>query len=156
LYEIVGTSLWNLTMPLVRYRTGDLLLLPREWGPEELAQVTCGTRSFGGVLGRDQEVLLGPQGLKLTGVNQIPRDVKHVLRVQLVQEALDTVRILVLPAAGYGHSDEQVLLRNARAKLPASMQVRVEVVEMLERTARGKTPFVIHRPPVREALLRAS
>jgi hypothetical protein len=32
------------------------------------------------------------------------------------------------------------------------MRVTVEVSERLERTALGKTPFVIHRPPVRKLL----
>jgi hypothetical protein len=35
------------------------------------------------------------------------------------------------------------------------MHVALEVTESLERAPNGKTPFVIHRPPVRE-LLRAA
>jgi hypothetical protein len=35
------------------------------------------------------------------------------------------------------------------------MRVDIRRVDVLERTALGKTPFVIHRPAVREMLRRA-
>jgi hypothetical protein len=65
---------------------------------------------------------------------------------------VDDVRVLVLADHGYGPRDTQRLLRNVRAKLPASMRVAVQVSERLEQTPGGKTPFVIHRAPVRRLL----
>jgi phenylacetate-CoA ligase len=149
LYEIVGTSLWNLAMPLVRYRTGDLVRLPAAWGAAELEEVALGTRAFGGVLGRSGEFLLTPEGARITGINHFPREVGHVRRIQVIQERLDEVRLLVLAEPGYAPHDGQRLLANVRAKLPPSMRVSVELCERLEQTALGKTPFVIHRPAVR-------
>ena len=149
LYEIVGTSLWNLAMPLVRYRTGDLVSLPAAWGSAELEEVALGVRPFGGVLGRSGEFLLTPEGARITGINHFPREVGHVRRIQVIQERLDAVRLLVLAESGYSAHDAQRLLANVRAKLPPSMSVSVELCERLEQTALGKTPFVIHRPAVR-------
>jgi phenylacetate-CoA ligase len=154
LYEIIGTTFWNRLMPLVRYRTGDLVRLPEHWREREIEEVTLGLRSFSGVLGREQEILVCPKGVRLTGIDQIPRDVKHILRIQVIQENLNEVRILVLPAAGYSERDAAQLLENARAKVPDSMQLRIEAVQWLERTPRGKTPLVIHRAPVQEQLRR--
>lgn len=153
LYEIVGTSFWNRTMPLVRYRTGDLVRLPASWGRREREEVTLGLRSFSGVMGREQEILVCPRGVRLTGIDHIPRDVRNVLRIQVVQESLEHVRILVLPGPGFSRRDADQLLFNARSKVPDSMIVQVETAEWLERTPRGKTPLVIHRAPV-ESLLR--
>ena len=149
LYEIVGTSLWNLAMPLVRYRTGDLVRLPAAWGATELEEVASGTRPFGGVLGRSGEFLLTPEGARITGINHFPREVANVHRIQVIQERVDEVRLLVLADAGYAPQDAERLLANVRAKLPPSMRVTVERCERLEQTALGKTPFVIHRPAVR-------
>jgi phenylacetate-CoA ligase len=154
LYEIIGTTFWNDIMPLVRYRTGDLVRLPDHWGAREIEEVTLGLRPFSGVLGREQEILVCPKGVRLTGIDHIPRDVRHILRIQVIQESLEDVRILVLPAAGYGQSDAAQLLQNARAKVPESMSLRIETAQWLERTPRGKTPLVIHRAPVQEHLRR--
>src|SRR5262249_46983306 len=155
LYEIVGTTFWNNLMPLVRYRTGDLIRLPAEWGFRELQELAHGLRSFRGILGREQEVIACPSGIRLTGLESIPHDVEHVLRIQVVQESLDSARIRVVPAAGFCAQDARQLLENARAKVPHGMRLKIEMARSLERTPRGKTPLVVHRPPVHEALRRA-
>lgn len=154
LYEIIGTTFWNDHMPLVRYRTGDLIRLPENYGEREIEEVTLGVRPFPGVLGREQEILVCPKGVRLTGIDHIPRDVNHILRIQVIQESLDDVRILVLPAPGYTEKDAAQLLQNARAKVPETMQLRIETAQWLERTPRGKTPLVIHRKPVQDQLRR--
>ena len=154
LYEIVGTTFWNDHMPLVRYRTGDLIRLPEHFGEREIEEVTLGMRPFPGVLGREQEILVCPTGVRLTGIDHIPRDVDNILRIQVIQESLDDVRILVLPAPGYSERDAALLLQNARAKVPESMRLRIETAQWLERTPRGKTPLVIHRKSVQEQLRR--
>ena len=41
----------------------------------------------------------------------------------------------------------------AREFLPKSTS-RVEIASRLERTPRGKTPLIVHRPPVHDALRR--
>ena len=155
LYEIVGTNLWNFAMPLPRYRTGDLLKLPAAWGAREQEEVTLGMRTFAGVLGRDSDILISPDGVRLTGIDHFQRDVANVVRIQVIQEAPDDVRVLVLPDEGYSERDAAQLLHNIRTKLPTSMRVDIRRVDVLERTALGKTPFVIHRPPVRALLSRA-
>ncbi|HLS80577.1 MAG TPA: hypothetical protein VK025_04155 [Steroidobacter sp.] len=151
-YEIVGTSLWNSAMPLVRYCTGDLIRAPRNWGPAELEELALSERTFSGVFGRSGDILLTPDGVCVTGVSHFQRDVPHVMRIQVIQETVREVVILVLADAGYSERDAQRLLQNVRSKLPASMRVEITRAEALERTARGKTPFVIHRPAVRALL----
>lgn len=152
-YEIVGTSLWNTAMPLVRYRTGDLIRLPRDYGARELQEVVLGMRSFDGVIGRAHDVLIAPDGEGvLTGVNHIPRSVEHLIRLQVVQETPDRVLLRVLPAPEFSAADARRLMSNARLKIPASIDVRIQIVTALQRTHRGKTPFVVHGPMVRDAL----
>ena len=158
IYEVVGTPLWNLSMPLVRYRTGDLIRIPAAWGRSELEELSFGLRSFSGVLGRAGDILLTPEGVRVTGISHFQRDVPHVIRIQIIQESVRRVRILVLGSPQYSSRDQEQLMRNIRRKLPDSMRVDIELTESLERTERGKTPFVIHRAPVKLLLqqLRAS
>jgi phenylacetate-CoA ligase len=155
LYEIVGTTFWNSLMPLVRYKTGDLVRLPAAWGERELEELALGLRTFDGILGREQEVIVCPNGVRLTGLESVPNDVQHVVRIQVVQESFSKARILVVPAAGFGADDASRLLDNARTKVPCDVDFSVEVAAWLERTPRGKTPLIVHRQPVHEALRRA-
>ena len=144
-YEIVGTPLWNPAMPLVRYRTGDLIDAGRALEPREIEEITLGIRPFAGVIGRDGDILIAPDGTRLTGIDHFHRGVEHVVRVQVVHEAPERVVIRVIPDAGFGEPDRAALLANARRKLPSSMSAEIQIVDELERTARGKTPFVLRR-----------
>jgi phenylacetate-CoA ligase len=155
LYEVIGTSFWNSLMPLVRYRTGDLIRLPAGWGPDELEELALGLRSFPGILGRQQEVLVCPDVVRISGLDAIPHEVRHILRIQVVQETLASARIRVVPMPGFDGADAAQLLSNVRARVPADVTLTVEIADELERTPRGKTPLVVYRPPVHAALRRA-
>lgn len=153
LYEVVGTSLWNTAMPLVRYGTGDLIRVPRRYRARELLEVTHGLRPFLGLVGRSHDVLLAPDGSGvLTGMNHLPRSVGHLLRLQVVQQAADHVVLRALVAPGFSDENHDQLLQNARRKIPNSARVDIELVDELRRTARGKTPYIIHSPQVIERL----
>ena len=139
-FEIVGTGFWNNAMPLVRYQMADLITLPKDVNPE---LVCWGVQPFKGVQGRQSDYLISPEGARLIAINHIPRDVDHVVRMQIIQEQSDYVRILVIPDEGFTESNRQQILANARLKIPESMEISVELVESLERTPSGKTPYVI-------------
>jgi phenylacetate-CoA ligase len=147
-YEIVGTPLWNECMPLVRYRTGDLIETPAPLDEAAREALALGLLPFAGVIGRDGDILVAPDGTRLTGIDHFHRGVERIRRIQVVHESPLRVRIRVIRAPGFGDEDRASLLANARRKLPPSMQVEVEFVEALERTPHGKTPFVIRRPGV--------
>jgi len=139
-YEIVGTGLWNLAMPLVRYRMGDLLVLPRDASVEPIC---WGTQPFKGVVGRQSDYLVSPDGVRLMGIDHFPREVDNVLRMQVIQPAPDFVRVLVVPAEGFSEANMAQIMQNVQRKLPQTMRVHVEIVEELVRTPTGKTPYVI-------------
>jgi hypothetical protein len=100
-------------------------------------------------------VLLDATGMRvLTGINQIPRGVENLMRVQVVQEVPDEVVLRVLPAPDFSAENAAHLLRNARLKIPDSVAVRIEIADELRRTKYGKTPFVIHGDSVQDGLRR--
>lgn len=148
LYEVVGTNLWNTKMLLVRYRTGDLVRLSNNPLPGELEAVRYGCAPFHGIIGRQGDYLIAPDGAHITGIDHIPRGVENIIRSQVIQDDLHTVRILVVPGPEFSEVQVEQLLANAAIKLPPEMNVTVEVVEQLERGRQGKIPFVIRRVEV--------
>ena len=145
LYELVATGLWNLKMPLVRYRTGDLVRLRAGSDPTAVAY---GVEPFLGVMGRMDDYLVAPDGGRLVALDYLPRGVRNVERMQVIQERRDAVRLLVVPADLSVGIDRAAILANAAKKLPPTMSVSVEVVPELERSPSGKTPFVVRRAGV--------
>ncbi|HEX7055597.1 MAG TPA: hypothetical protein VF260_00170 [Bacilli bacterium] len=144
-YEIIGTPFWNLTMPLVRYATGDLICVAKNTSEADLALICLGLMPFRCVKGRSGDFLVARSGARLVGIDHIPREVEHVLQMQIIQESFDLVRILVVPNPLFGDLDRSKIMKNARTKIPAEMRIEIDLVDRLERTAQGKTPFVIRR-----------
>ena len=141
--KIIATGFWNTVMPLIRYDTGDLIHLPGHFGASELAEIARGERPFGGLAGRTGEFLLTREGLRIIGLNHIPRGVANICQVQLVQTGWDALNVDVLATPQFSDTDARTLHAQACAKLPASFTVTVRRVDKLRQTTAGKTPFVI-------------
>lgn len=142
---IISTGFWNEAMPMIRYRTGDCALIPVDASPREIEEVELGLREFGGIAGRTDEFIVGPDGMPITGLNQLPRDVDNLLQVQIVQESRGEISVRCLTQPGFCSKDRKDLEENARARIPGGVKIRIEETDQLEKAASGKTPFVIRR-----------
>ena len=146
-YEIVGTSLWNTSQFLIRYRTGDLAALPKGSSDEAVQQTALGLRPFLGVAGRTSEYIETPNGVHVIGINQIPRGLDGVLQMQFVQRVKDRVEIRVVPQRDISQSLKDRIIRQARSKIPESVALDLRIVDAVHRTPAGKTPLVIRELP---------
>lgn len=143
--RIIATGYWNSAFPLVRYDTGDSIVLPGSGDGPELDAIAQGRRTFPEIIGRADDYLAGRNGERITGINHIPRDLDAVLRIQIVQESQTLVRALVLPDGELTGRDRDTIERNARALLPPYMALEIEAVEDLITLPNGKTPFIVRR-----------
>lgn len=141
-YEIVGTSYHNSAQILVRYRTGDFIELPRD---ANVADVANGYATFSGISGRLNEVLNTPCGERLVGLNFIPRGLERYGRMQMVQDALDHVCILIESESGGSPQAKAEILTKARLKIPRTIKLDIKFVKELQKTAAGKSPFILPR-----------
>lgn len=145
-YEIIGTPLWNSAMPLIRYRTGDLIQVPKGATAMELERIRYGLDPFLGIVGRTEDWYLdSPEGIRLMGIPHIARDAKNIVQMQIIQERLDYVRFLIIPTPEYSKQDEVEIIHSAYDKLPKSIQIDINIVDSLLKTKHGKTPFVIRK-----------
>lgn len=143
--QIIGTGFWNKAMPLIRYNTGDLLYVPNGTTQQDLKDIAMGKKSFPGLSGRVGEFVLTREGARIVGLNHVPREVKNIAQIQLIQAGYDNLFVDVLTLPGFSTADSKQLLTQAKAKVPSTMSVTIRVVESLERTAGGKTPYVIRK-----------
>lgn len=143
--KIIATGYWNRAMPLIRYETEDYAIIPARSTARDIEKMCLGVKPFLGVAGRCDEYVISRYGHRIGGLNHLPREVKNILRLQVVQESYDLIVIKALTLPGFGDADRRKILTNAQALIPPQMNIQVEGVSELERRTNGKTPYVIRR-----------
>jgi phenylacetate-CoA ligase len=136
--EVVTTGLLRDYQPMVRFRLGDLAAWDAQPCP-------CGRvlPVIKEVVGRIEDVVVGPDGRRLVRFHGIFVDQPHVREGQIIQESIDRIRVKVVPAPGYGPADEHDIVRRIQQRLTTDMQVVVDVVESIPRTKAGKFQAVV-------------
>ena len=138
--EIVGSGFNNLVMPLIRYRTGDLV------EPSADADACrCGRkfRTVKRVMGRDEDVIKLPDGRMIGRLDHIFKGLDSVLDAQIRQDETRSVMILIVPGEGFGPHTVESIRANAAERLGSSIRIDVETVATLPRTKSGKFRRVI-------------
>lgn len=135
--EVVATSFVRKHQPFIRYRLGDMAA----WDDEPCP---CG-RHFPvlkEVLGRMEDVVVGPDGREMVRFHGIFVGLPTLVEGQIVQEALDRIRVKVVPAAGYSESERAEISARIRQRL-GDVHVVVEEVTAIPRTKAGKFKAVV-------------
>lgn len=140
LSEVAGTGFNNLVMPLVRYRTGDLV----EPAPEG-TRCPCGRnfRVVKRVLGRQDDLVKLPDGRMIGRLDHVFKGVEGILDAQIRQDEPDAIRILIVPGAGFGDRTVDTVRHNAVQRLGSGVRIDIEDVAALPRTRSGKFRRVI-------------
>ena len=141
--RVVGTSLYNFSMPLLRFDVGDIVLI------EPGRECACGRRFplVGAVSGRQGEVILTPEGKVITATFLVFEDVPDILEGQIVQESLDRLRVRIVPAPPFTKSGEARLMSRLRALVGDAVRIEVERCQSpeLHRGASGKVRAVVSK-----------
>jgi len=136
--EVVATCLTRSYQPLIRFRLGDLAAWDGEPCP-------CGRSMpvINEVVGRLEDVVTGPDGRQLVRFHGIFTDQAHVVEGQIIQEALDQIRVRVVPDKDFSKEDELNIISRVRQRMGTEVEVVVELVPNIERTKTGKFKAVI-------------
>ena len=138
--EVVATVLSRTYQPLIRFRLGDLAM----WDTE---QCPCGRQMpvIKEVVGRIEDVIAGPDGRQMVRFHGVFVGQPHVREGQVVQEALDRIRVKVVPTDGFGQEDIADIIRRVQQRLGNGVTVVVEQVKDIPRTPAGKFQAVVSK-----------
>jgi phenylacetate-CoA ligase len=144
--ELVGTSFWNYSLPLVRYRTEDYA---RKLGN----RCPCGRNHdlFDQVQGRwKQEYIVGKNGSKMSmaALNMHGSMFDNVVRYQYYQCEPGKLELRVMPKTNFGPQDEKLLIKAFRDKVGDELIVNVCQIENIPLTSRGKIKRLIRDFPI--------
>jgi phenylacetate-CoA ligase len=139
--EMVGTALHSLGMPFIRYRTGDRAVDGGEECP-------CGRKHpvMSEVIGREWDYIVTPEKNLIAPVamDYALYHLEEIKESQIVQEDINTLKIRLVPWETISGTTKQKLLSEVRSHLGSLiMNVVIEEVDHIPRTARGKKPFIV-------------
>ena len=136
--EVVVTCLARQYQPFIRYRLGDLAV----WGSDPCP---CGRSMpvLKEVVGRIEDVVIGPDGRRMVRFHGIFANQPHVREGQIIQEALDHIRVKVVPTDGFGPTDVQNIIHRVQQRLGPQVEVTVDPVDQIPRTVAGKFQAVV-------------
>jgi phenylacetate-CoA ligase len=137
-WELVGTSLNNLAMPLVHYRTGDTV------APGEEA-CACGRvfPTIKTVLGRQEKVITLPDGRMIGRLDRIFQGHdRHLVEGQVAYRGNGRFLLRVVATEGWSAADSQAMVDKFLLRVPG-VEVTVQKVAAIPRGRNGKFEFVV-------------
>jgi len=136
--EVVVTTLAKVYQPLVRFRLGDVAMWDAEPCPcrREMPVIKE-------VVGRIEDVVVGPDGRQMVRFHGVFVNQPHIREGQIIQEALDLIRVKIVPSDGFGNPDVDEIVHRIQQRLGNSVKVIVETVDEIPRTKAGKFQAVI-------------
>jgi len=143
--ELVGTTLYNPVMPLVRYRTGDWAVL----GPKSCP---CGRkyRLLKETRGRWlQEMIIGKLNnrISITALNMHSAVFDNVHQFQFYQREKGSVELRLVRKPSYSADDSNAILTAFKEKMGDTVDIKLKFVNELSLTERGKFRFIIQDLP---------
>jgi len=138
--EIVTTNLNNFVMPLINYKTDDLAVMS-----DELCPCGRGLPLVSRIIGRVEDVIIGPDGRRVGRLDAAFRYIKGVRISQIVQKSLDEIEVRLVVDGHLTDTDERKLVEQLRNRLGTKMKIKFQIVgeEEIERSTSGKIKFVI-------------
>ena len=137
---LVGTSLHNRAMPMIRYRTTDISRI-------EVDQCGCGRtlRRIADISTKAEDIVMTPDG-RMVSPSVLTHPFKpfdQIAKSQIVQHEIDRISIKIVPSTRFTREDGAQLLDALRARLGEEVRLELDIVEDIPREASGKFRWVI-------------
>ena len=139
--KVIGTTMHNFAWPLIRYDTGDLVLLD----PND--QCGCPLNStpiIREIHGRTGSCLELPDGRTICNITSFSRHCNNIQEIQAVQTSESQIVIRIVPDTLFSSTDEGKALQVFKKVLGDDINLQIEIVSELARTPAGKTLSIIN------------
>ena len=139
---VVSTSLQNYGMPLIRYKTSDVSAIKSQ-------QCSCGRHMpmLERITTKAEDIIVCPDGRLISpSILTHPfKPIENIEESQIVQEDINHITIKIVRKAGFNKNDAEKLLDGFKHRVGNDMDISIEYVNEIERTASGKFRWVISK-----------
>lgn len=143
--KLVGTSLHNMAMPLIRYVTNDMTNVR-----EKSCSCGRGLKIMDDVTTKAEDMLTLKDG-RLISPSVLTHPFKPLDCIegsQIVQMDRDSVIVRLIPGPAYTKEHTRHLVTELQARLGDDVRIEVQMVDRLEPAANGKFKWVISHVPL--------
>lgn len=137
--RLACTGLVNTSMPLIRYLVGDSGSLAP---PDEVCPCGRSLPVLASIEGRSDDLVRTRDGRLIGRLDPVFKEDLPIRGAQIIQEALDRFRILVVPDDGYGPEAERVIAARLTDRV-GEARVQFELVPELPLGPNGKFKAVV-------------
>lgn len=140
-YSIIGTSLSNWAMPLIRYDTGDQATINKLGGKN----YDIGGRIIKQINGRTNEFIVLEDNTRISSaaLSLVFKDIIAIKEAQIVQKEKNYILVRIAKTGIYSPSDEEKTTKALKERLGKDMRIDYQYTDVLPRTSSGKMKLVI-------------
>lgn len=138
--RLICTGFTNAAMPLIRYDIGDTGVLSDR-------KCSCG-RNFPvieHIVGRTDDLIITRDGRRVGRLDPVFKGVKSIKEAQIVQEDYDHIVLYIVPGKHIQSTEVEAVIWELKKRLGGQIDIRVEMVKEIARTARGKFRSVVSK-----------
>lgn len=133
--KLLGSSLYNFDLPLLRYDTGDEVTLEKN-NSGIFRQVTE-------IDGRKEDFIVLSDGTKIGRLDHIFKDIIDVKEVQIRQNTINEIEVLIVKANTYTSKVEKQIRDEFDERLAGRLAINIKYIKEIPKTNSGKLRFVV-------------
>lgn len=143
--DVVITDLTNFTMPLIRYKIGDMASIS-----EHPCECGCALPVMNFMAGRETDVFILPDGSMVPGVSlcdRVVEDCEGLGQLQFIQERPERLTVKIVKGKSFKKADLIKLDHILEEYFKSGVTVEKIFVDNIPKEKSGKTRFCISRVP---------
>jgi len=140
-YEIIGTTLFNYAMPLIRYKTGDIVTLSDE------KKCPCGRQlpMVESIEGRSDGMIVTPENRYISpaSLSLVFQSAENIKEAQMIQSSKNMITLRLIREKNFSEKNLNYIEKGLKERLGSNIIINIEYVNKIERTNSGKFQFII-------------
>lgn len=140
---LISTHLENYSMPLIRYKVGDIGRLDNKW-----EKCQCGRyhQKLLELIGRDDEIIISPDGRKIAcgSMNQPMKLMGDtIVKCQFIQNKIDSLIVKIVTTKQWNYKSEKQFIRNLKKQVGNELNIKLELVNDIPTRPNGKFQLIV-------------
>lgn len=139
---LVGSTLHNYAMPLIRYVTNDYTKISCE-------ECSCGIdhRIISLIETKKEDMVITKEGRYISPsiITHAFKPLTHVAKSQVIQHDFDNFEIKIIPEEGFNDNEIDILMKGLKERFGQKSSIDINIVQDIPRTKNGKFRWVISK-----------